>query len=330
MEKERLKYIDIAKGIGIFLVVWGHLISDGFIDNLIYSFHMPLFLFLSGYMLRARNVELTSMLVKRRIKQLLLPYFYFSAAYLIWELVVIRESIVGLIYMAYQTITFRGMAPLWFLGSLFFAEMVFLVLIKKNNKLAAVVTILLAIAHLLFGDDVDFSHLSGFISNSLLFVVRTSLCVPILACGYGAAYICSKTRLARMGRTGWLILFGLLLAVCGGVVAATALNVNVHLYDIDNMWLFTITAVAGSMAILALSMVIRKQYVLEELGKNSLLLMAVHYPVTQILKNYTHFEHWAITAIVSFFVSGLLITMICVGKYLMLKLSKKLFVKVKT
>ena len=52
--------IDIAKGIGIILVVWGHVIQvsagEGNFDywgnsifEIIYSFHMPLFIFLSGF-----------------------------------------------------------------------------------------------------------------------------------------------------------------------------------------------------------------------------------------------------------------------------------------
>ncbi len=56
----RYQWIDIAKGIGIFFVVLGHVlrglvnanIATGdfftFIDSIIYTFHMPLFMFLSG------------------------------------------------------------------------------------------------------------------------------------------------------------------------------------------------------------------------------------------------------------------------------------------
>lgn len=46
--KNRISYIDIAKGIGIFLVIWGHIILNGPAYNIIYAFHMPLFFFLSG------------------------------------------------------------------------------------------------------------------------------------------------------------------------------------------------------------------------------------------------------------------------------------------
>ena len=52
-------FIDFAKGISILLVLWGHCIQymsagtvDFFEDNafkVIYSFHMPLFMLLSGY-----------------------------------------------------------------------------------------------------------------------------------------------------------------------------------------------------------------------------------------------------------------------------------------
>ncbi len=52
-ESKRLDFIDIAKGIGIILVVTGHLlpVAAG-LHVLIYSFHMPLFFFLSGFFLR--------------------------------------------------------------------------------------------------------------------------------------------------------------------------------------------------------------------------------------------------------------------------------------
>jgi len=52
---KRVQYIDIAKGIGIVLVVMGHndfaLISP-FAHKLIYSFHMPMFFFMSGMFFR--------------------------------------------------------------------------------------------------------------------------------------------------------------------------------------------------------------------------------------------------------------------------------------
>lgn len=45
MNTRRMQYIDMAKGIGILLVIIGHTISLGWKKDFIYSFHMPLFLF---------------------------------------------------------------------------------------------------------------------------------------------------------------------------------------------------------------------------------------------------------------------------------------------
>lgn len=46
--KKRDSVIDIAKGIGIFLVVFGHVPLPMDLITPIYLFHMPLFFFLSG------------------------------------------------------------------------------------------------------------------------------------------------------------------------------------------------------------------------------------------------------------------------------------------
>ena len=58
--KTRSEELDISKGIAIFLVVWGHIIQYSFagkeefyeniIFRLIYGFHMPLFMIISGYL----------------------------------------------------------------------------------------------------------------------------------------------------------------------------------------------------------------------------------------------------------------------------------------
>ena len=59
--RNRNYYIDAAKGLAIFLMLWGHCIQScvvgsdvDFFENTvfkaIYSFHMPLFMLISGYL----------------------------------------------------------------------------------------------------------------------------------------------------------------------------------------------------------------------------------------------------------------------------------------
>jgi acyltransferase len=47
-QTSREVYLDIVKGIGILLVVIGHLQLDNVIRNFIYAFHMPLFFYVGG------------------------------------------------------------------------------------------------------------------------------------------------------------------------------------------------------------------------------------------------------------------------------------------
>ena len=47
--KQRIKWIDYLKGITILLVIVGHTIGNYYIRTFIFSFHMPMFFILSGY-----------------------------------------------------------------------------------------------------------------------------------------------------------------------------------------------------------------------------------------------------------------------------------------
>lgn len=82
MGKERWYYLDLARVLAITLVVIGHYCPETcpewwrILHNVIYSFHMPLFLFLSGFLYArtgAGNQPYKTMLTKK-IKSLLVPY----------------------------------------------------------------------------------------------------------------------------------------------------------------------------------------------------------------------------------------------------------------
>ncbi|MEG0618349.1 MAG: acyltransferase family protein [Bacilli bacterium] len=80
----RNKTIDLLKGVLVFLVIWGHVIqcsTNGMFDfylnsiyKFIYSFHMPAFMLISGYLYyySEQNKNLKTILL-RKLKQLLIP-----------------------------------------------------------------------------------------------------------------------------------------------------------------------------------------------------------------------------------------------------------------
>jgi polysaccharide biosynthesis protein PslL len=71
--------IDVARGIGIALVVYGHLNDGSFLRNWIYLFHMPLFFFLSGYLHKVKT-DYRGFFEKKFI-HLMIPYFSFLLLY---------------------------------------------------------------------------------------------------------------------------------------------------------------------------------------------------------------------------------------------------------
>ena len=77
MEKnKRILWVDVAKGIGMILVVLGHTHFGG--RTLIYTFHMPLFFFCSG--LFFSNSEPLNLMekLKKCLKTILFPYFLYA------------------------------------------------------------------------------------------------------------------------------------------------------------------------------------------------------------------------------------------------------------
>ena len=83
----RIVYLDIAKAICIILVVIGHYSPDGCpewwmaVHDFIYSFHMPLFMFVSGfvYIATKRDEEKYGDFIMKKVKRLMIPYFVVSA-----------------------------------------------------------------------------------------------------------------------------------------------------------------------------------------------------------------------------------------------------------
>lgn len=83
MSQKRLEYIDILKGIGITLVVLGHVTTNSDLYHFIYAFHMPLFFIVSGMFLRDKP-----QFIKSQAKSLLIPYLSFGLlTFVYWWLV---------------------------------------------------------------------------------------------------------------------------------------------------------------------------------------------------------------------------------------------------
>lgn len=80
MTQERIKYLDTMRAIGLFLVIAGHMAFDASETNFIYSFHMPLFFFVSG-VLSAHIPQVSLIKFLRKILLAYLVFFLISYLY---------------------------------------------------------------------------------------------------------------------------------------------------------------------------------------------------------------------------------------------------------
>jgi fucose 4-O-acetylase-like acetyltransferase len=122
----RVLTIDVAKGIGILLVVIGHnpvfRVEAHSLYEAVYLFHMPLFFFLSGVTFRiASPLEA----LKKRARALLVPYFVMGAAAVVvavqyGDAEAVLSEVGGVLYGTGHTIRF---VPVWFLPCLFLVSM---------------------------------------------------------------------------------------------------------------------------------------------------------------------------------------------------------------
>jgi acyltransferase len=152
----RLYFIDNMKAIGIILVVLGHakwLNED--IVKFIYSFHMPLFFFLSGYLACAIPVSTRSNLIAVT-KRLLIPFvFFFLLSYILWlplslfgagqaSQILWYGPIIDFIF-SYST-SFHINGVLWFFPSLIVVVLIDrLILCRLHNLLALAISLVVSV-----------------------------------------------------------------------------------------------------------------------------------------------------------------------------------------
>lgn len=151
---KRIEAYDIARGVGIILVVIGHSVGEAtLVHRYIYAFHMPLFFLISGLVMKpVRYVDSGFKLGLKRLlaseNKLLAFYLLGSIIFIIFDLV-IR---VGLLHVAswklivfdiYQTLVFQGVNVLWFIATLYLVKLLtrLLASIKVSRPLLVLLSV---------------------------------------------------------------------------------------------------------------------------------------------------------------------------------------------
>jgi fucose 4-O-acetylase-like acetyltransferase len=282
----RISYIDMARGIAISLVVLGHVVyGNNPLCIWIYSFHIPLFFMISGILL-AHKEEWTilsyTQIVRKKALHLLYPYITFSILCYVYRIVhklVFHDSFSTVIYIDI-TATFYGFSTLWFLPTLFFAETLFIFIVKsKYRHIINVIVIALAVLviRLVHNDDA-FSQPMVFdpMYQMINILTRTLLATSFIWIGY-LYYQC---RNKMNGLTpAVLCIIGVGFFAVNGFIGRLNNLVDFHNSVINNPALYYLCAVSGSLSLITVVEYARfKSPPLEYFGRNSLIIMVTHVP----------------------------------------------------
>lgn len=152
-ESKRLPWVDVARGYGILAVIASHVLAGHPLSQWLFTFHVPLFFFLSGFLFR--DGKPFAAFLKGKVRRLLVPYFALSFG------IVLMETAVGGYWQGYwsragelaiRLLVQRRTCTVWFLTALFFTEFLayWLIRLIKTRRLLAIVSLLLAGLGLLY------------------------------------------------------------------------------------------------------------------------------------------------------------------------------------
>ena len=269
MAKSRLLYIDIAKGIGIILVVCSHTTAH---DLMIWAvgFFVPIFYFCSGYMTTySSSKDSIAQKMKKRARKLLVPYLFFNLFLILYFR---RWSITGLYGILYSRYCFFplgsennydlfiwGNYPMWFITSLLVSYFLYYILLCNKNR-SFIIFIYLCITYILSQLPIllPWSIDTAFLSSLIMYAGFYANTHDIISQGKYEILIC-------------VLIYSLLLYVAGDI------NFSVRQYGISFI-LYFIIAVLGCICVLWSSKRIERTWVgnlLALVGKHSLTIFCI-------------------------------------------------------
>lgn len=277
--KERLGWIDIAKGICLIAVILGHMGIEQL--GFVYSFHLTTFFILSGYTLK--KVDLSAEYISQKFSRLMTPYFITCFAVICMDVInsivlqkavstqaiteVLYKGVVKTFFASGGTFNFgaieigKGIGAIWFLPAMFFA-LIFIQLIlrlqSKAAQLSAALMLFVLAVVLSKGVWLPFSVLSAMFS------------VPFILIG---KWIKEYELLEKFKIRHYLIFFLAFIIGCYFGVSQVFYMVGCNAKDL----LFTpVCAICSSLCIIGLSKLIKHLPPIEYIGKNSLIFLCVH------------------------------------------------------
>lgn len=276
--QDRIAWIDEVKGIGIVLVVLGHVSKNQPLVTWIYSFHMPLFFYIAGWLMwkHRGGVILKKKYIFGKIKRLILPFCEYRIILAVYWLLVERY--------------FRklDMGPIWFLPTIFMAYMIVALLnpyLKREVTLIEITAISITVLILILK-----VHSLPYSKSNIDIFCYEWITRAICASTWMLIAICIRMEwikhknIQNIYKKYWTIItiiFGI-----ASVFAALA-NRDVSLFNLlfgNSYFLYYFSGICGIMFIFSITKhLCFANKIMVYLGRKSIAIMAFHEPIKRAI-----------------------------------------------
>ena len=316
-EKKRILWIDQLKGFAFFLVILGHsygLAVESPFRTYLYSFHMPLFLMVSGINLNISKIYETSFFsyAYKLFKRMLVPYVwlnffsltvrYFISAFLTGESYSVLKFLRGT-FIANTQLSGAPCpaAPTYYIILLFLAQLLFWLIVKitkKNLTKMGLCCGLLCIISLATECVPMIWHIN------VVPVALLWLYIGLLLMNFYKSH--SETILSLKGLKAIAVFPGLFIA---GVVCwffNGRVSIHGNLYG-KSFLLFVLGGIATSLLVTLIIMKLPDTKLLTFVGKNTLFFLGTHTVLLLIIKHLagSFAEHplfFAVQTVIAYFI----------------------------
>ncbi|WP_141432406.1 acyltransferase family protein [Bacillus sp. 03113] len=284
---KREQWLDVAKGLGIIAVVMGHAPNNPTLSHYLFWFHMPLFFALSGYL--HKQLETPPQIAdwtKKRTFQLLVPYITFACLITVviyshqilerkFILVDAVKNILGLAYGGKYMV--GPYAVFWFITCLLATQILFTLITYKFKSASIQISILIVlfiIAHV----QTTFTKIDRIPWN-----IDVAL-IAIFYYAFGYYFKRFKDIILKNIFIICLVFISSLSFIIldsSGIIQYT-LDMKNHLYT--NLIFDIIIPICFILSVFILSNLIAKINFIGEIGKMSLTIMYLHFPLNFLVK----------------------------------------------
>lgn len=288
--RQRLDFIDLAKGFGMLMVIYLHIsinypsdinvYANSWWDRYVHTMFMPIFFILSGYFFSVKKPFKEWVL--KKTKRLVLPFcMFYMLTYLINVVLVTFLGVklksgfsYGDIFIVFYKDVFPNSA-IWFLLALFWSSIILYWILKLSNKLwiqMLMVLICLGIGVILDRTDTNIPLYIDTAFTATIFVYT--------GCLMKKSDVVSRLQTMNVG--GRYALMSIIAAVsfvicwCWGEGASMVNN------NVGHPITFYVTAVAGSLSVIALSYIMNNIWIISYIGRYSMLVLCTHMYLTNL------------------------------------------------